>query len=147
MMLTYDDHFVARLLEKVDQYEDMEKCWTWKTPIKGDYPQIWYPPKMCKAHRKFFEYLHGVIPEEAELHHKCENKKCINPCHLEVKKKEDHLAYHNMTRPRTEKCCRGHLMTEENTYVWIKRSGFEDRRCRECHKLHQKQYLERKRDA
>jgi hypothetical protein len=143
--LTYNDHFINRLLEKVDQYKDVEKCWTWKT-IEGKYhPLIWYNNGMHRAHKIFFEYLHGTIPKEAQLRHTCRNILCINPCHMEVKKKGELIIQHNIERPRREKCGRGHMMTEENTYIWIKKSGFEDRRCRTCNNIHQKRYMERKR--
>jgi hypothetical protein len=143
--ITYNDHFINRLLEKVDQYEDIEKCWTWRIPVKRDYPLIWHNDSMYRAYKIFFEYIHGTIPKELRLCHKCLNRSCINPCHMEVKKKIDLIFQHSITRPRREKCYRGHPMTEENTYIWVKKNGYEDRRCKACNNIHQKNYQKRKR--
>jgi hypothetical protein len=73
--------WLERLNEKILKVES--GCWLWngKTSAK-DYPTIWFEGKMVKAHKLFWEYLYGKIPEGLEICHRCDVASCINPGHL-----------------------------------------------------------------
>lgn len=46
------------------------------------------------AHRISFATVHGPIPDERHIHHKCEVKDCINPDHLEMLTPTEHRSLH-----------------------------------------------------
>lgn len=52
-------------------------CWNWQRGLnKAGYPWGY-------AHRRFYERLVGEIPEGYDIHHRCKNRLCVNPDHLE----------------------------------------------------------------
>lgn len=40
--------------------------------------------KQKRAHRVMYELVYGEIPPGAVVHHKCGNRHCINPDHLQL---------------------------------------------------------------
>lgn len=55
-------------------------CWDWIGPLD----RYGYGRKgNDKAHRYVYELLRGPIPAGMVLHHRCENRRCVNPAHLE----------------------------------------------------------------
>jgi hypothetical protein len=62
------------------------QCHIWGGGLfKHGYGQLRYGggnPK--QAHRVFYEYYKGNIPEGLEVRHSCHNPKCVNPDHLSV---------------------------------------------------------------
>ena len=65
----------------------INSCWRMK--FNRDYKRT---TKWCKLNYTRFK---GVIPENMELHHTCENCWCVNPKHLEPLSFSDHLIAHN----------------------------------------------------
>lgn len=68
-------------------------CWEWQGYVdaKTGYGKVsarWAETGRkvgpTQAHRVFYELYRGVFPKQRQLHHKCENKRCVNPWHLEV---------------------------------------------------------------
>lgn len=92
-------------------------------------------PGETLAHRAAYRIWCGEIPEGKEIDHRCRNRSCINPQHLEAvthainTKFADHSATHR-NRRKTH-CKHGHAFTEQNTIreVW---KGSPRRKCRTC---------------
>lgn len=63
------------------------------------------------AHRTAYEKNVGPIPEGHEIHHTCEERLCVNPAHLQLVTRSEHLRLHRgvtecprcgSTRPRIQ---------------------------------------------
>lgn len=64
--------------------DSLTGCWIWQrsTSLQG-YGQVWYNGKLHRAHRVFYELHRGSIPKGLQIDHKCGNRLCVNPDHLE----------------------------------------------------------------
>lgn len=76
-----------RFWAKVDKRED-DECWPWlaSTTIHG-YGRFGHQTLKAgytTAHRASYELNVGEIPEGMVVRHKCHNRICVNPAHLEV---------------------------------------------------------------
>ena len=89
------------------------------------------------AHVASYEIYKGVVPNGFEIDHLCRVRSCVNPAHLEA---VPHLV--NMTRSWKNACRKGHLLTEENTYVQIV-GNVTNRRCRTCGNAAARRYMRR----
>lgn len=59
-------------------------CWIWLGNIKKNgYGSLTIKTKNYYAHRLAYELMVGSIPNNLVLDHKCRNKCCCNPDHLE----------------------------------------------------------------
>lgn len=60
----------------------LDECWEWrKSKDKWGYGLL-NNYGVRKVHRVSFELTHGVIPEDMQVLHKCDNPSCCNPTHL-----------------------------------------------------------------
>lgn len=88
-----------------------------------------------KAHRVMWEMKNGEVPKGKELHHKCEEKRCVNPDHLECLTRREHVEKHPgmavWSNGWKTHCKHGHPYNAENT-IW-RRNGARD--CRICNAL------------
>jgi hypothetical protein len=117
-------------------------CWEWTASINKYNGYGYISVKICEghfapqpAHRVSYELNVGQIPEGHDIHHKCENKKCVNPDHLEALTEKRHTMLHDgPTAINASKlfCNQGHELNSENTYVYSKNGH---RQCRECKRL------------
>lgn len=66
--------------------ENPAECWEWNgsTNKKTGYGKKTWNGSHVLAHRWVFELLQGPIPEGLVINHKCSNRACVNPTHLEV---------------------------------------------------------------
>ena len=58
-------------------------CWEWLLGLNGaGYPQFRLDGKYYFAHRESYIQRYKYIPDGWVVHHRCGNKRCINPSHL-----------------------------------------------------------------
>src|SRR5262245_52986199 len=120
-------------MAKVELPDDLEGgCWLWRGATAGR-PGAKYGrffagrrtaaghPAAEKAHRVAYHLAGGVIEEGMELDHLCRVTLCVNPTHLEPVTRLENQRRGNapmQAQRRQTHCKRGHLLDEENTYVW-----------------------------
>lgn len=120
-----------RFWSKVDRTGD---CWEWTASGKlAGYGHIRVNGRLWLAHRYSWTLAGRELTEGLVLDHICDNKKCVNPDHLQqVTHRENILrgtspSASNSTRTH---CIRGHVFDESNTYV----NPRGKRLCRTCKK-------------
>ena len=70
-------------------------CWIWQHCIAPvGYGQLRKESTTVYAHRHYYEVEYGAIPKGAILHHKCEQRACVRPSHLEVMGRAEHIRLH-----------------------------------------------------
>lgn len=127
-----------RFWTKVDKGSTPDDCWLWLGSVNNEgYGSIRVKPKPAGptlVHRYSYEMLVGPIPDGKELDHRCRNRHCVNPAHLEVVTHSENcgrgdggLAWSLLQRAKTH-CPKGHPYDLFNTY-YDKNGG---RQCRIC---------------
>ena len=90
----------SNLFEKLQRYKINKKtgCWEWDaTRQYNRYGQLSIDGKTLYAHRVMAELFIKPIGRFEIVHHKCENKCCINPEHLMVIQHSKHMKLHYTT--------------------------------------------------
>ncbi|MEO7020906.1 MAG: HNH endonuclease signature motif containing protein [Ktedonobacteraceae bacterium] len=106
-------------------------CWFWQGKLSTHgYGQFKIDGQVRQVHRWSYEAFKSPIPEGLILHHRCENRCCVNPDHLEPVTVKENNAYTN------QRCRQGHSFTTENTIVT--KTGV--RICRFCHEGRLRKY-------
>ena len=70
-----------------------ETCWLWTTStFREGYGQFKLDGKNRRANRVAYELWVGEIPKDLVIRHKCKNKGCVNPDHLETGTHKENIA-------------------------------------------------------
>ena len=68
-------------------------CWPWKGCRNGSgYGTVHFDGMSQGAHRVSYTLTNGAIPAGTEIDHKCRNRACCNPSHLEAITHEENMA-------------------------------------------------------
>src|SRR5687768_3267270 len=59
-------------------------CWEWQGSTSNGYGSIVHRQQFYSAHRMACWLAFGPIPDGKLVIHKCDNKKCVRPSHLEI---------------------------------------------------------------
>lgn len=75
-------------------------CWVWLRTARASghgNRTIRTPtgPRTLSAYRYEWEKVHGLVPQGLQLHHLCENPRCVNPEHLALVTHTEHRRIHN----------------------------------------------------
>ena len=67
-------------------YDEETGCWVWQLNIDTcGYGSMGNRKRtVSRAHRLFYEFAYGEIPEGLTIDHLCRNRRCVNPEHLEA---------------------------------------------------------------
>lgn len=118
-------------------------CWLWLgRPNRDGYGTLKIDGKAERAHVVSFVVYKGDVPAGLEIDHLCCVRACIAPYHLEaVTHKENVLRGNSPAALNARKvaCKRGHVFTDENTY--LKKDG--GRQCQTCRRQYREQNRER----
>jgi DNA-directed RNA polymerase specialized sigma subunit len=109
-----DEPTLARFMAKVNK---TETCWLWTGALDGRYSLLSIDGIVYKGHRLSYLHHHGKIQEGLVVRHKCLNKHCVNPNHLETGTKQENAI--DMFRDKTMKL----KLTEEQVLDIRSRTG------------------------
>jgi hypothetical protein len=125
-------HYVLRIPES--------ECWYWDGNLDKDgYGVTWNGLTTKKAHRESYKEFVDHIPDGMAIHHRCGERSCINPRHLECVDAREHNTMHASHRHSKRPCC-----TKCNGPVIHDGYGYKCRPClREYSRLYQKLQGER----
>lgn len=129
-----------------------DSCWEWDAFVQENgYGQHSFGRKTILAHRASYQLFKGELLPDMQIDHTCNNRKCVNPDHLEQVTASENTKrmYQRGQEPRgavdfqknKTHCQRGHAYNEENTYWRPDRVG---RGCRQCIKIASTAYLKRR---
>lgn len=111
----------TRFMRRVDKSAP-NGCWAWLGgkenggygSLQRDWTKVW-------AHRVMWEHVRGVIPKGMHIHHKCTNKSCVNPEHLEMLTPQAHSLLGDTPAARNARkthCKYGHPFSGDNLRVY-----------------------------
>jgi hypothetical protein len=126
---------MQRLFSKIERRDD--GCWMWTGYRQNNgYGAIRIGGRTGRsvlAHRFVFEFFRYPIPAGFEIHHRCRNRGCVNPFHLQAVTHRDNLLKDDTLAARhaaAQFCPHWHKYDTANTIM----SKTGSRKCRTCQK-------------
>lgn len=112
---------LAERIEALSMPEPNSGCWLWLGMIKRNgYGTLGVKSgrgwRTQHAHRVSYELACGPVPDGADLDHKCRNRACVNPGHLEPVTRSVNLRRSPVMNRQTHKthCPEGHPYSGTN---------------------------------
>jgi predicted XRE-type DNA-binding protein len=109
----------VKFLNKVNKESGVSDCWEWKGKLDiGGYGSFSIKGNWNKAHRISYQLWKGDIPKGLVVRHLCNNRKCVNPEHLETGTQKQNVADMFKTNPpdrRGEKS-RNHKLNNKDIF-------------------------------
>lgn len=105
--MPYDPADLPRVLRTNIQVDPVKGCWVWQASVHRDgYSQVWYSRRGVKVIGHRWAYHHLVDREfpivnsgdDMTLDHLCNNRRCLNPAHLEPVSRSVNSERANATR-------------------------------------------------
>lgn len=64
-------------------------CWNWTGPTSGNgrgggYPRMHLDGQTMAVHIVMYAVEYGPVPGKKQIDHRCRNRLCVNPAHLEM---------------------------------------------------------------
>lgn len=141
-----DEEHMRRFWDKVAK-ADGDKCWGWMGPVTHD-GYSYYPRTNGRrkyAHIIAWEATNGShVPTGLELDHKCRNRQCVNPLHLEpVTHRVNMLRGETVASKNASKthCKYGHELISPNIKIVVQRDSTR-RVCLLCRESHNRKRRE-----
>jgi len=79
--------------ERFEKYVKKTRgCWLWTGAQRDGYGLFKLDGRSLSAHRVSYVLENLTIPEGAILHHKCSNRLCVRPAHLQCIDQKSNLA-------------------------------------------------------
>lgn len=69
-------------------------CLKWKISLANGYGRFGVNKKRILAHRFAYMWFVGSIPDGSVINHKCRNKSCVEPSHLEAISPSTNTRFH-----------------------------------------------------
>lgn len=131
---------IKRFNDKISIFSNKEECWNWPMSKLADGYGVFsinnakIGLKMgFKAHVISYLINYGSLDENKVIDHKCRNKSCVNPDHLEEVTIRVNVVVRGIgpsaINSRKTHCLKGHELSSDNIY-FKKKDGA--RMCREC---------------
>lgn len=82
------DRIRAKVMQRISV--SAEGCWLWTGPTSGEngrgrgYPRMSLDGATVAVHIAMYTIEHGPIPPRKQIDHRCRNRLCVNPDHLEM---------------------------------------------------------------
>lgn len=113
----------SRFWSNINKGNDSD-CWEWQSNIDKDgYGYLVRDHKFCRAHRFSYEIQNGPIPKDANVLHRCDNRKCVNPHHLFLGTHADNVSDKTAKKRQAKGESHGLAVLDEQQVIQIRRLG------------------------
>lgn len=134
---------IERFCKYIEVSED--GCWLWTGYVNPDgYGAFGFNGKTQPAHRVSYELFYSSIPGSMVVHHRCCNRRCVNPRHLEIRTRRENVLLGTSPSALAAKkthCPQGHPYSGDNL-VFASNGG---RVCLICRRAAGRRHMAKKR--
>lgn len=107
---------LTKIMSRITVDEQCE-CWLWEGPTSGNgrgggYGRMCLDGQTVAVHRVMATLFMGYIPGKKQIDHKCRNRLCVNPDHLEIVTHKE-----NQRRRDAERNERGCIAPIQGEYI------------------------------